>query len=178
MDTEILQGKEASPKHLLLLKTELSHLAEVCGMEKYSGKYDSHSLREYLEKAEQKMVKVGNAATLTADRMMQEKINKMGREALLKLKKSSFNLQLEAQLAGHDAKQLCEVVGGHIVPRAGFVFLTPRSTNGNAPFYSSVKRIGSITVPTLWFNIGVMVLMCMVAVTMLLLDFPGRYIRK
>lgn len=178
MDAERSRGETVNPKHLLLLKTELPHLAQVCGMEQYNGKYDSQSLRDYLNEAEQKMISKGNAATLAADRLMQEKVEEMGKEGLLKLKKSSFNLQLEAQLAGHDAKQLCEVVNGNIVPRAGFVYLTPRSTNAGAPFYSSEKRVGSISVPTLWFNIGVMIIMCIVAVMMLITDVPGRYMRK
>ena len=70
------------------------------------------------------------------------------------------------------------MVNGNIVPRAGFVYLTPRSTSAGAPFYSSEKRVGSISVPTLWFNIGVMIIMCIVAVMMLITDVPGRYMRK
>ena len=178
MNTDRSQGRTTDPRHLALLKTELPHLATVCDMKPYSGTYDYQSLRDYLDKAEQKMITVGNIATLEADRMKQDMVERIGKDGMLKLKRASFNLQLETQLAGHDAKQLCEVVEGHIVPRAGFVYLTPRSMTGNAPFYSSEKRLGSLTIPTLWFNMSVMMLMCIVAVIMLLADFPGRYIRR
>lgn len=178
MNTDRSQGRATDPRHLALLKTELPHLATVCDMKPYSGTYDYQSLRDYLDKAEQKMITVGNIATLEADRMKQDMVERIGKDGMLKLKRASFNLQLETQLAGHDAKQLCEVVEGHIVPRAGFVYLTPRSMTGNAPFYSSEKRLGSLTIPTLWFNMSVMMLMCIVAVIMLLADFPGRYIRR
>lgn len=178
MNSERLNGKEINPANMTVMKNELPYLAAICSMKPYDGKYDYQSLSAYLEKAEQKMIDIGNIATLTADRMMQERVDEIGKDGMLALKRASFNLKLESQLAGHDAKQLCEVVEGYIVPRAGFVYLTPRSTNGNAPFYSCEKRIGSLTIPTLWFNMTVMILMCFVAITLLLLDFPGRYMRK
>lgn len=177
-EAERTQGKAVNPEHLRVLANELPHVAEVCDMRPYRGKYDYQSLKNYLDRAERKMIALGNRATLTADRMMQGRVARMGKEAVLRLKHSSFNLQLESQLAGHDAKMLCEVVDGHIVPRAGFVYLTPRSTNGNAPFYSSVKRVGGLTISTMAFNMGVMALMCLIAVAMLLYDVPGRYVRK
>ena len=164
-----MHGKaQQAPEHLTLLRTELPHLAEVCAMKPYKGGYDYRSLHAYLEEAERIMLIKGNAATLTADRMRVAMAADIGKDGMLELKRKSFNLQLESQLAGHDAKRLCDVVDGYIVPRAAFVYLTPRTTNGNAPFYSSEKRVGSMTIPTPWFNISVMMLMCLVAVTMLL----------
>lgn len=179
MEQDRLQGKaQQAHEHLTLLRTELPHLAEVCAMKPYKGGYDYRSLHAYLEEAERIMLVKGNAATLTADRMRVAMAADIGKDGMLELKRKSFNLQLESQLAGHDAKRLCDVVDGYIVPRAAFVYLTPRTTNGNAPFYSSEKRVGSMTIPTPWFNISVMMLMCLVAVTMLLQDFPGRYMRR
>lgn len=171
-------GNTPDPKYMELIKIEMPYLTTVYDIKPYTGKYDSQSLRAYLDEAEQKAVSEGNKATLDADYIMQQRHETLGKDGLLALKKENFSLQLETQLAGHDAKKICEVVGGHIVPRAGFVYLTPRTTCGNAPFYSSVKRLGSLTIPTLWFNMGVMCIMCIIAVLMLLYDIPGRYMRK
>ncbi|MBQ0074839.1 MAG: ATP-binding cassette domain-containing protein [Prevotella sp.] len=171
-------GKEENPEHLLLLKTELPTVAEICEMKPYNGKYDYQSLHDYLDDAEQVMKKRGNTATLTADRMLLDIKQKHEEDYLQQLKRNHFNLQLESQLAGHDAKKLCEVVEGHIVPRAGFVYLTPRTTNGNAPFYSSVKRIGTLTIPTLWFNMAVMLIMAAIVTICLLFEIPARWVNK
>lgn len=171
-------GVKTDADMLKLLRNEMPHIAEVCQMKPYTGKYDYRSLYEYLATAEQTMIDRGNAATLAADARMVEKDQTLGRDGLLSLKRNSFNVQLQTQLAGYDAKQLCEVVDGYVVPRAGFVYLTPRTTNGNAPFYSSEKRLGGMTIPTLWYNMGVMLLMCVMTIILLLYDIPGRYVRK
>lgn len=161
-----------------LLRNEVPYLAEVCSMAPYSGGYDHASLHQWLDNAELYMSRKGNKAALDADRLTQRRIKEIGAKELLKLKRDNHNLQLQSQLAGMDAREVCEVVGGHIVPRAGFVYLTPRSTNGNAPFYSSEKRLGTLTIPTLWFNMAVMLTMCIITTLMLLMDIPGKYIRS
>lgn len=172
------QGRKPDRRNELLLHNELPYVAEVCQMERYSGGYDYASVHAYLDKAEQRMTDLGNEATLAADNMMVDKEEDLGREGLLELKQKSFNIQLQTQLAGYDSKKLCDVIEGYVVPRAGFVYLTPRTQYGNAPFYSSEKRIGNLHIPTLWFNLGVMVLMGIIATIMLLYDVPGRYVRK
>ena len=134
------------------------------GIKAYDGKYDYASLHEYLDNCEKIMMQRGNRATLHADRKRSEWAEQIGHEGMQSLKRHHYNLQLETQLAGYDAKELCKVVDGHIVPTAGFVYLTPRSTNGGAPFYSSTKRIGPLSVPTLHFNICVMLLMSIITI--------------
>lgn len=171
-------GKAEAPEQMLLIKTELPYVAEICEMAPYKGNYDYQSLHDYLDEAETVMKNKGNYAALDADRIMQRMAEKIGRDNLLKLKREHFNLQLETQLAGHGAKELCEVVEGHIVPRAGFVYLTPRSENGNAPFYSAVKKIGKMQIPTLWFNMAVMFLMSVIVTICLLFQIPSRWIKQ
>lgn len=178
MEDERKKGKEVNPNHMLLIKTELPYVTEKCGMEPYKGKYDYTSLHDYLKIAEKEMLRRGNTATLNADQLMRKAVDQKGRDYVIDLKRRHLNLQLQSQLAGHDAKTLCEVVEGHIVPRAGFVYLTPRSTNGNAPFYSSVKHLGDIKIGTLWFNMAVMLLMGIIVTICLLLEFPARFIKK
>ena len=171
------RGATPNPEDEEVLREELPFVAQICGMEPYKGDYDYDSTYRFLEKADSIMLSKGNEATLAADRKMQQLARTMSREEMTQFKRDNFNLQLEAQLAGHDAKTICEVVMGHIVPRAGFVYLTPRTCYGNAPFYSSVKRIGTLTIPTLWFNLAVILLMCVVLTVTLLIDIPDK-IRK
>ena len=163
-EDERVRGKEVNPAHKEVLRNELPHIAQVCGKEPYKGKYDYTSLHAYLDECEKVMIKQGNKATLQADKMRSQEAQAIGLDGLQQKKRQHYNLQLETQLAGYDAKEFCEVVAGHIVPRAGFVYLTPRSTNGNAPFYSSVKRLGTLTIPTLWFNMGIMMIMSAIVI--------------
>ena len=94
------------------------------------------------------------------------------------MKKAHYNMQLENFCINADTKHTHDIVDGYIVPRAGFIYLTPRSTNGRAPFYSSVKVIGDTEIPTLRFNIFILLLMSVIVSVMLYSDYPGRYLRK
>ena len=105
-------------------------------------------------------------------------IRQNGKEALLQLKRDNYNLKLEDCVIGAEQRSTLEVVGTTIVPRTGIIFLTPRSTMGRAPFYSSEKILGSWHIKTLWFNMAVLLLMSIIMTTLLLTDCPGRYVRK
>ena len=105
-------------------------------------------------------------------------IRQEGKDALLKLKRENFNLKLEDCVNGVDQLRRLDVVDDHIVARMGIIYLTPRNHWGRAPFYSSEKIIGSLSVKTLWFNMSIILLMGIVAVVLLLTDCPGKYLRK
>jgi hypothetical protein len=87
---------------------------------------------------------------------------------MVQLKHDNYNLKLEEFVIGADQGRMLDVVGNSIVPRAGLIFLTPSSQIGRAPFYSSEKILGSWHVKTLWFNIAVMLLMCMITIVLLI----------
>ena len=172
------RGKEVPASHLEVIRTNLPVLTAYCGMEPYKGKEDYESLHKYFKEAEQILTKRGNAATLAGDRQMASFLRKEGREAMLQLKRDNYNLKLEEFVVGADQGRMLDVVDNYIVPRAGLIFLTPASHVGRAPFYSSVKILGSTPVKTLWFNMAVLLLMCIIAAVLLLTDCPGRYVRK
>jgi hypothetical protein len=109
---------------------------------------------------------------------MAKMIREMGKEAVLDLKRSHYNIKLEEFVVGADQGRMLDVIGHSIVPRSGLVFLTPRSTTGRAPFYSSEKVLGSYHIKTLWFNMGVLAIMSIMGIILLLTDCPGRFIRK
>lgn len=178
MEDERRTGKEVKAEHLEIIKNSLPTLAEVCEKEEYSGDYSYASLRQYTDALEDILNKRTNGASLRKDAIVSDIIHRIGKDAYLNMKKQNSNQQLENFCTNAGTRDTHEIVDGHIVSRTGYVYLTPLSRNGEAPFYSSVKIIGSWHVPTLWFNSIVMLLMSAIVAAMLYLDIPGRYIRK
>ena len=96
----------------------------------------------------------------------------------MELKRDHCNLKLKDVVTGADQRRVIDIIDSHIVPRAGIVYLTPRSTWGHAPFYSSEKILGDWHIKTLWYNLSVMGLMIIILAILLFTDCPGRYVRK
>ena len=178
LEDEKKRGKEVNPAHLRVIHTNLPRLSEYCGMKPYEGDDSYPSLYQYMKEAEKVLVKRGNKATMEKDALVASHIRKNGKEALLDLKRSNYNIKLEDCVIGADQPRMVEVVDDYIVPRAGIIYLTPQSRIGRAPFYSSEKILGSHHIKTLTFNMGVIALMCILAICLLLADCPGRYLRK
>jgi ABC-type multidrug transport system ATPase subunit len=177
LNDEQKRGKEVKPEHMQVIKTNLPVLTEFCGMQPYTGDYSYQSLKDYMKEAERLLSKRGNKATLKGDALMSSFIKKDGKEAMLQLKRDNYNIKLADFVVGADQMRMLDVVDGHIVPRVGLVYLTPRNHWGRAPFYSSEKILGSWHIKTLWFNMGALLLMCILAAILLFADFPGRYVR-
>ncbi len=178
MNDEKKRGKEVNPDHLNVIQTNLPVLTEYAGLEEYQGDYSYDSLREYMKNAEKILSKKSNRATLDKEAVVDQFVRENGKEALLELKKNHHNLKLEDFVVGADQGRMLDIVDGHIVPRVGPIFLTPHNQMGRAPFYSSEKIVADIHVKTLWFNMGIIFLMCIVATILLMADWPGRIIRK
>ena len=178
MHDERKQGKEVKPSHMETIRTNLPTLTAFCDMKPYQGDYSYNSLRQYMNKAEHIMNQRGNKATLDADALMTRLIREKGKDAVLKLKRDNYNLNLEEFVVGADQQRMLDVIDNHIVPRVGIIFQTPQNRFGRAPFYSSEKILGSCHVKTLWFNMAVMLLMCAILSVFLFADWPGRTIRS
>ena len=178
MKSEQTNGKEVKPEHMEVIKYNLPILSLYCGMDPYQGDYSYTSLRGYMKEAEKILSKRSNAATLKGDRISADYMRQYGKEALLQLKRDNYNLSLEDLVIGADQLRMLDVIDRSIVPRTGIIFLTPQSKIGRAPFYSSEKIIGSWHVKTLWFNMAVLLLMCVIVTILLLYDCPRRYLRK
>lgn len=168
MKDEQRRGKEVNPGHMEVINTNLPVLTSFCNMKPYAGNGDYESLHQYMKDAEKILTKRGNEASLKGDRLMASLLRQHGKDAMLQLKRDNYNLKLEDCVVGADQGRMLDVVDNSIVPRTGLVFLTPASKVGRAPFYSSEKILGPWHLKTLWFNIGVMLLMCMI-VTLLLI---------
>ena len=168
MQDEKKRGKEVKPGHMKTIENNLPLLTDYLGMKPYEGSGDYESLKQYMKKAEQLLAERCNAATLKSDRLMAQLLKTEGKDAVLQLKRDNYNLKLEEFVVGADQGRMLDVVDDVIVPRAGLVFLTPQSHIGRAPFYSSEKILGSWHVKTLWFNIAVLLLMCIIVITLLI----------
>ena len=178
MNDEQKRDKEVDASHLRTIRTNLPQLTAFCGMKAYEGDYSYASLRQYMQEAEQILSQRGNKTTMKKDAMVADYIQEHSKEALLELKRNHHNTKLEDCVVGADQQRMLEIVDDHIVPHAGIIYLTPQNRMGRAPFYSSEKMLGSWKVKTLWFNMGVILLMCLITTVLLLTDCPGRYLRK
>ena len=178
MNDEQKHGKEVNPAHLRIINTNLPVLTEFCGMEPYAGDGSYQSLYDYMKKAEKILSKRGNDFTFKKDNMISKIVKLEGKESFLELKKNNFNIKLEEFVTGADQRRMVDVVGDYLVPRNGIIYLTPHNKLGRAPFYSSEKILGSWHIKTLWFNLGVILLMSIIAIILLLTDCPGKYMRK
>lgn len=178
MEDERIKGKEVKAEHIDIINKALPVISNVFGMDAYQGKYDYRSLRKFTDAAEEIIKERSNKASLAENNVITRKVAELGIDAIKQLKKEHYNLQLENLCINADTKHTHDIVDGYIVPRAGYIYLTPQSKIGGAPFYSSVKMVGSIVVPTLRFNTFVLLLMCLILSTLLYLDCPGRYLRK
>ena len=167
MQDEKKRGKEIKPEHMEVIRTNLPTLTDYCQMKPYQGDYSYQSLHNYMDEVEHLLAKRSNEATLKADAMMSRLTRQIGKDAVLELKRDNYNTKLEDMVIGADQRRMLDIIDGHIVARTGLIFLTPRNNWGRAPFYSSEKIIGSWHVKTLWFNLGVLLLMCILTATIL-----------
>ena len=178
MKDEKKRGKEVDPSHMATIRMNLPELTAYCGMKTYQGDYSYESLRQYMKEAEQILSKRSNETTLKADKLMSEMVREQGKETVIELKRDHYNLNLEDCVIGANQKRMLDVIDNHIVARTGIIYLTPKSKVGRAPFYSSEKVVGSWHIKTLWFNLGIMLLMSIVVAIFLFTDWPGKVLRK
>ena len=173
---ETMQSKAAEgadPAYMRRIANALPRVEAAYGTA-YSGDMGYESLKSYLEDAKKALEKRANTLTLEKDRIISDMIREKGSARMVSLKKDSYNLQLEKVLTGASSEKALEIVRDNMVPNVGYVFLTPVSINGRAPFYSSFKRIGSANIPTLWFNTFVLILMSILMTVLLLLNLPEK----
>lgn len=170
--------KAVDPNHMEVIRTNLPRVTEFCGIQPYQGAYDYQSLYNYMQEAEKYLVKRSNKLALQRDAIMGQLLRTVGKDGVLALKRDNYNLKLEDCVVGADQHSMVDVIEDRIVPRTGLIFLTPFTSCGNAPFYSSQKVVGSWHFKTLWFNISIMLFMSLLCIILLLTDCPGRYVRK
>lgn len=172
-DFLLKEGRDGADDCLQTIKNSLPRLEEATLLP-YTGSFDYESLDSYFKDANQALVRISNELTLEKDRELTAVIREKGKDTMLALKKANCNIRLEEFVTGSAAENAVEVVRNHLVPRAGYIFLTPVSRNGRAPFYSSEKIVGSLHIPTLFFNLAVLLLMCVLFTAILLVNIPDK----
>jgi ABC-type multidrug transport system ATPase subunit len=178
LNDERVKGKPVNPQHMEVIRINLPVVTEFCQLKPYQGDSSYTSLSAYMDEAEKVLSKRCNELTLQRDAMVSKQLQREGKEAVLALKRAHTNKKLEDCVTGADQSRMVDVVDGYLVPRTGIIYLTPRNKMGRAPFYSSEKILGEWHVKTLWFNMAVMALMCVIVALLLFTDSPGRYLRK
>lgn len=182
LENERKNNKPVNPEHMAVIRTELPFVSELCNMPAYRGDSSFASLDAYIKKAKGVLNQRGNRIALEMDKRVQLFVRKSGKEEVAALKKNHFNRQLEVALANTTSvaseSSLCDVVDGHILPNIYQVYLTPRTKWGNAPFYSSTKCVGDHEFKTLWFNMAVLGIMCIIMTVCLLFRLPARFVDK
>mgnify|MGYP002626281731 FL=1 len=171
MKDEERRGKETNPDHIRVIRENLPVLTDYCGMPPYQGDYTYDSLKQYMKEVEDLLSQKSNKVTLEADAKMSALIREKGKENVLQVKRDNFNIRLEDFVVGAGNGQTLSVVDGVIVPRSAFIYLTPQSRIGRAPFYSSEKVLGTWHIKTLWFNMGVMMMMCILVAIILFSNY-------
>ena len=170
--------KPVDPNHIEVIRDNLPRVTAFCGIQPYQGAYDYQSLYNYMQEAEKNLTKRSNKLALERDAIMSKLLRTAGKDGVLQLKRDNYNLKLEDCVVGANQHSMVDVIDNCIVPRTGLIFLTPFTSCGNAPFYSSEKVVGSWHIKTLWFNISIMLLMSILCIVLLLTDCPGKYVRK
>lgn len=178
LNDEKKNGKTVQPLHMDVIKKALPTVAEVTGMSAYQGQYDYASLRKYTDEAERILGDKGNQATLAEDHIVSQRLREIGKEEFKQTKRDHFNLQLENFVVNADSKHTHDIIDGYIVPRVGYIYLTPRTSCGNAPFYSAEKIVAGTKIDTLRFNLYVLLAYSLILAILLYSDCPGRYMRK
>jgi len=154
-------GMEESKADINLVKNEIPYIRALCNLEPYHGNWNYESVEQALQEAQDVMKKRSNSASLEVDKIFNGYIKSHSKSELLSLKNGSYNSQLENLAANRNTEKMIVVRGDRILPRAGYIFLTPRSSNGRSHFYAGVKVLGERRIPTLYFNLGILFLMCL-----------------
>lgn len=185
---EFQKEENIQKSHFDILKNEIPRLAKVCDIDIYPDleELSEHnyseeiynSLNKYFKKADKILSKRMTYFNRETDKYITRQIKEIGKESFLRLKKNNYNLFLEDLVLNSSTEKTHKIVHNTIIPKAGYIYLSPWSNNGRAPFYSSSKVIMGTEVPTYWYNIGILILMSILTAIALFLDFPGRIINK
>lgn len=161
---------------LALLRNELPFLREYCGLEPYAADWDYGSVDSAIVEAKKALKARYGRLSTELGKDIDKYVRAFGKEELSRLKSGSCNVQLENLLVGRSAVKACKVVGANIVPASAFVFVGPRGRCGRSHFYCGIKRLGDWEIPTFWFDLGVMLIMCLVLASILFMDFDKKII--
>jgi ABC transport system ATP-binding/permease protein len=86
------------------------------------------------------------------------------------------NRSLEALVMNSDEKELFKVTPNGIMQKIAPIYKSPDFKNGRSHFLASQKNIGGLTIDTLYFNVAVIWLMCIILYLSLYFDWLRKLI--
>jgi ABC-type multidrug transport system ATPase subunit/ABC-type multidrug transport system permease subunit len=181
---EYLKEGAADEERLEIIKTGLPLLAQLTEKDPLQVEDSAwsealyHQLDGYFIDANKILSKRSLHYTHEIDRTNMRLINELGKDGLLSLKKDHHNLFLQDLVLNSSSTKMFRIVDHTIVPKVGQIYLEPATSNGRAPFYSHVKKIGKLKIPTLWYNLGVLGIMAVLTALALFFRIPARFMGK
>ena len=109
--------------------------------------------KAYLDHLKRKYRRMRVESTKAREDKYYELIDKMGTDGLLELKKTSHNKNLINLVTNRNQIEKILETDDELIQKKDPIFNIPESRFGNAQFYAPVKRIGSTTIDTFYFNI-------------------------
>jgi hypothetical protein len=178
--------KEGAPdkERLEIIKTGLPLLAQLTEKDPLQVEDSAwsealyHQLDGYFIDANKILSKRSLHYTHEIDRTNMRLINELGKDGLLSLKKDHHNLFLQDLVLNSSSTKMFRIVDHTIVPKVGQIYLEPATSNGRAPFYSHIKKVGKLKIPTLWYNLGVLGIMAVLTALALFFRIPARFMGK
>jgi len=93
--------------------------------------------------------------TAVKDQITDSIIKVAGREELVRRREMTDNVSLADILLNRTVQQKSLDTYGRIIQKSDPVLMEPGSRFGRAHFYAPFKRLGSLRISTLWFNMSV-----------------------
>ncbi len=117
-------------------------------------KEEENNIREFLIQQKRKFNGFQYKLNLESDSIFEFLIDKLGtKEAVFELKKDFYNKQIANIVKNKTEFSSIKEVDGELIQLVDPIFKLPEYNNGRAHFYSPVKRIGSLTINTITFNV-------------------------
>lgn len=166
-NTRLHQNTDRTKQNLSLLSNELRSAQKNYSWPAYENignltmpLFDSAvsaSLLNYFENVKGRVLKKETEATRESEKIINTIYQAPeGKENLIKLKLDNHNNKLSDQLTNKMNLHKIIELNNHLVRKIDPVYMDPLSHYGRAHLYAPVKRIGNLSIETVWFNILVL----------------------
>jgi len=175
---------EQTKRHLKILKNEIialnkSSKIKFNNIDKISVANFNSEMQKELQAYYNKLKKHNNnkqyKLNLKSDSISHYLIKKYGSsEEVYKLKKENHNKKISEILRNKGEFDAIKEEDNRMVQVIDPIFKIPENKNGRAHFYSPVKKIGSLTIDTYWFNVIFIWLTSFILYLSLIFNVPRR----
>ncbi len=180
-------NQEQSLNDLDLLRNQVHLLNSTIPFLQFNGldklkfeSFDSSTFKEmeiYIGELDSFFREKRNGAQIEWDRTYERIIHQAGgKDQLLQLKMEYYNKSLDDLV--NNKKMIARIIekDGQLIRKYKPIYMVPTSQTGRAHFYAPVKRIGNISIDTLWFNIIVIWIYSCILYLILYFDLIRRVV--